>query len=699
MPGGAINITIGGNAQQLTQAAAQATQALSGLAPAGNAAAAGLTNAGTAAAAAGRSIGGLAPASRPSLQGLTLLGAAGSTASTGLGATTSAATAAAAALSRVRPGANQAGAALTNVGRVAQDLPFGFIGIQNNLNPLLESFQRLRAETGSNRLALRALGSSLIGAGGIGLALSVVSSAIVIFQNGIAGFNKKTKEAADRSKEFVESLKSVADVAGQSAAGVQGQITQVQALANVVTNANNSYDQRASALRELQQINKSYFGDLKLEESQMGTLTARVNEYTQALVQQAVVKGFETELGKVSTGLYDQEKALKVAETAYKRLRGELERTRQTTTSATGEERVSQQYINLKKSTDEARKAFELQRDVVEKTRGNLVELKGAMQGAVIEGLKFRDLSSSGTKANKEEEDALKKRIAALKELQSLTGLDTQQRIQLAQLEIQLANRDSIKAGFTAEELQQQIEGIIENAFPVKTFEFKLDNIKVTAPKLELEVNASPADVIAPFGIAPNAFDGVVDAIRLSAEIAKNRVKQISIDLKAFLTENIANAFASLGEGIAAAFQGGGLQGVIAPLISTLGDAISALGKAAIAAGTAALLLKETLNNFIVKNPALVIAAGVAAVALGALLKNSFNNTKTPAFADGVTNFSGGRALIGERGPEILELPAGANITPLSPFQDGQQPPPSLFARGDDLYLVYNRTAGRRRRI
>ncbi len=108
-------------------------------------------------------------------------------------------------LQNIAGGANSAALALTNVGRVAQDLPFGFIGIQNNLNPLLESFQRLKAETGSSKLALQALGNSLIGAGGIGLALSVVSSAFVIWQNGIAGFNKKTKEA----KEAADDLKKL----------------------------------------------------------------------------------------------------------------------------------------------------------------------------------------------------------------------------------------------------------------------------------------------------------------------------------------------------------------------------------------------------------------------------------------------------------------------------------------------------------
>ena len=36
----------------------------------------------------------------------------------------------------------------------------------------------------------------------------------------------------------------------------------------------------------------------------------------------------------------------------------------------------------------------------------------------------------------------------------------------------------------------------------------------------------------------------------------------------------------------------------------------------------------------------------------------------TGAFADGVRNFSGGRALVGEEGPELVDLPKGSNVTP-----------------------------------
>lgn len=144
-------------------------------------------------------------------------------------------------LKKAVPGANQAAAALTNVGRVAQDLPFGFVGIQNNLNPLLESFQRLKTETGSTSGAFKALGSSLIGAGGIGLALSAVTAAILIFQNGIAGFNSHTKEAKEKADKLKEVLRDISIITGEAAASVEGQVSQVQDLANVVSDSNKTY--------------------------------------------------------------------------------------------------------------------------------------------------------------------------------------------------------------------------------------------------------------------------------------------------------------------------------------------------------------------------------------------------------------------------------------------------------------------------
>lgn len=78
--------------------------------------------------------------------------------------------------------------ALSNLSRVAQDAPYGFMGIANNLNPLLESFQRLQKESGSAGNALKAMVGGLMGPAGLGLALGVVSSLVVKFGDDIGEF-------------------------------------------------------------------------------------------------------------------------------------------------------------------------------------------------------------------------------------------------------------------------------------------------------------------------------------------------------------------------------------------------------------------------------------------------------------------------------------------------------------------------------
>lgn len=102
----------------------------------------------------------------------------------------------------VASGSQSATFALTNLGRVVQDAPFGFLGIANNLNPLLESFQRLKAESGSTGKALSALGTSLAGAGGLGFALSIASSLLIVFGDALF----KNKEKAEEDKTAIDRL-------------------------------------------------------------------------------------------------------------------------------------------------------------------------------------------------------------------------------------------------------------------------------------------------------------------------------------------------------------------------------------------------------------------------------------------------------------------------------------------------------------
>ena len=87
-------------------------------------------------------------------------------------------TPAAEAFEKVASGSNKASNALTDVSRIAQDLPFGLIGIQNNIPTLVQSFGSLATQSGGVIAALKAMGSALIGPAGILLAFSVVTSVV-----------------------------------------------------------------------------------------------------------------------------------------------------------------------------------------------------------------------------------------------------------------------------------------------------------------------------------------------------------------------------------------------------------------------------------------------------------------------------------------------------------------------------------------
>ena len=97
---------------------------------------------------------------------------------------------------------------LINFSRIAQDAPYGIMGIANNLNPMVESFQRLAATEGGTKKALGAMISGLAGPAGIGVAIGVVSSLAVTFSKEISNFFKGPTEELNK---FREELKKVAD--------------------------------------------------------------------------------------------------------------------------------------------------------------------------------------------------------------------------------------------------------------------------------------------------------------------------------------------------------------------------------------------------------------------------------------------------------------------------------------------------------
>jgi hypothetical protein len=210
----------------------------------------------------------------------------------------------------VAPATNQATQALVNVSRVAQDAPYGFLGIANNLNPLIESFQRLKETTGSTGGALKQMAAGLMGPAGIGLAVGVVSSLLVVFGDKLFKTKNLADDAAKSNKTFADSLDKAKASASES--GIK-----LQAYINVAENANNSDARRKEALNavinELGKVNAAYASTIKTTDD----AKKAVDLYTQALISQAITARYVDEIANKQIELTNVLKQASAAATNY----------------------------------------------------------------------------------------------------------------------------------------------------------------------------------------------------------------------------------------------------------------------------------------------------------------------------------------------------------------------------------------------
>lgn len=584
-------------------------------------------------------------------------------------------------------GVNQATQATTNFGRVLQDLPFGFVGISNNLNPLLESFQRLRTETGSGKAALQALGSSLIGGGGIGLALSAVTAVLTFatagfgaWSRGLSNSSSATKKATSDIDELAQITKSVADDVGKSA-------SRVTTLFNALTSGTLNTAQRKKALDELKQQNQEFFGGLKEEHGIIEGLQIAYDGYLQRLRSIATAKALESQLAK----LFDKRLSLELSidpqfkaatSSDTQKLIGSLTKE---LNKLGGKATEAELALPMDKVNDNLRKRLDLQLRINKLRSANVFDEDSATTKEIenidrqIAGLTELQKSTAnfqvtGAASNKKEEDALKKRLEALERLKKATEDMTELvgiQESIFNLQVKIAIRDQGKNHVTDKELQQQIRGFqkeLNTAFLNQALELELSPKAVFSPVSLAEIPKEVTDKISKatgnekititlhnvrvrfLGAKTTKLIEDTEAIntQLSKEI-NDSLANLQIDLAGTLGETLGEAFASAVQGgdLTEALHNGARQ-----LLSVLGTTMQQIGKYVIGAAIKIQLLKKTLENWAIKNPAIAILAGIGLVAAGAALKNA--TFQGPKFAQGGIVTSPTIGMIGEAGKEAI---------------------------------------------
>jgi len=191
---------------------------------------------------------------------------------------------------------------LGNLSRVAQDAPYGFMGIANNLNPLLESFQRLQKESGGAGNALKALAAGLTGPAGIGLALGVVSSLIVKYGDEIGDMIVKTTD-------FENAQQKIRDTFFDNIKAVETTIASDNALVSVVNDVTQSVEARKKALNELKEAHK---GNIELQKTDItdgAALIKIIDQLSEALIRKAKIEATAKIIGEENAKLVRLEMA------------------------------------------------------------------------------------------------------------------------------------------------------------------------------------------------------------------------------------------------------------------------------------------------------------------------------------------------------------------------------------------------------
>ncbi len=472
------------------------------------------------------------------------------------------------------------------------------------------------------------------------------------------------------------SVSATGEVMKEAAATAAEQRTRSEYLIEVLRDENAGYKEKQGALKKLNEIAPEYFKGLSIEKSSIEDLNKAYDGYIDSILRAARAKAAEDKLVELD------KKAIEVLERKNRLIAAAADRPNQGATIGFGAGAIDMQAKN---------------------TRDELIKRAEAEEAAVK---KEMDALKGLIKANTDWGQVVDENKDKNKDL-------TAEQLRIIELEKQLAaarKGDSKAIKEQSGELDIYLDGLQKQ-------ESLQNKIRQAAASMGL----------APLESLPQAGTGPVESIKppagpefstfaagLTTALTPAEALLDALNSKLFTFNEL---FALTSEGVAA--NGTVMQQAILAAASAMSEAAasgaSSLGALASAAvGSAAKIVRAWIQQGVAAAVAKAlsglpfpfnIAAGAAAGALAAGAFNKvLNAIKVPGFAQG-TNFApGGMALVGERGPELVSLPRGSQVTPnnrLSGMMGGSNVTVGGTFRisGPDLLVVLEKAQSQQRRV
>jgi hypothetical protein len=478
--------------------------------------------------------------------------------------------------------------ALTQFSRIAQDAPFGIIGIGNNITATAEAFSALKNQTGSTGGALKAVASSMLGSGGILLAVSLVTTGLTYMaQNGL------TVEGVFRklTGTFNENAEAIKKASIEGAKSASEEIINLKALTSVAQNEALSRKDRLIAVEKLQQAYPAYFGNLSKEQILTGNITSAVNELTKALISKAIAEKLASDSAEIQLKIFEANAKLNAAKA-----------------------RTTALEIKLSKDLAAAQKSV-----------GN-----SAAQLAIIRAKGLNAINDSKD-AEQEARDEILKGTEALKQRQDIINKLTAASIKLSATQP--------KAGKTKKTFSTpQVSGT-DSSLNVAGL-VDVNQIAVVTGELDKfggKVKELP-------GVIKTSMGTVRETVSSELIAIQTILFEFNKEANSIILGSITSTFSNLGTAIGDALANGKnvFSAIGNSLLASLGSFLSDMGDLLIKYGALAVV-KGKLDAAILAGGPVSIAAGVAAIAVGVALKAA--GGAVGAKASGKGSSSGGGSI------------------------------------------------------
>lgn len=546
------------------------------------------------------------------------------------------------ALSNVKKPSGEATQSLINLSRVAQDAPYGFIGIANNINPLLESLQRLKASTGSTGAAIKALGSEMLGAGGLGLAVGIVSSLLVVFGDKLFGTGRSAKSAKESLDDYVDSLNDVDQARVKGLQTAQEELVKLQTLYGATQNANIPLAERKKLVDELQDQYPKYFKNISDETILAGGAKKAYDELAGAIIAAAKARAAQDQLveiqkqvlaidEKIANNLKEQEKARARSADAQKSIGLVTGGGTAQAVNIDNREVIAKRDLN---------KVVSAGNDLL-KQRNELNERANKLAQFAQQTVQANPNSLLNPTGNLPKDDAPKKQKDANKELekalQEKKDILTEFQKDFEVLKLPLPNLSKSLEEFKADELTKELNDKLNKALLQQPLKLQLPKVEVQG--IDLKNPPRPLKI-------QQSID--VD-LQLSEDFQK-KMKSFVEGFNNTIKDAIVNGIAGFAEGIGQALVGGDFSQVFKNIAGVMGDLLEQLGKMLIKEAVQIQVFKEALYKWAIANPALAIAAGAGLIIAGAAIKKAVL-PQPKKFATGGDVFGSG---IGDTVPALL---------------------------------------------